>query len=96
MREGETFYQHFVKFKSVEKLAFLEVPYDNIGLFNELYLKSHIGFLSSGDISSRRWYLDNCDVIVVSTQEILRTRKDMTNHDRRAQRKYDMFIIRVK
>jgi hypothetical protein len=79
-----------MQFQPIEKRSGLEVPNYDISL------ETHIGLLSTGDILARRGNFDDCDLVVMSSEETLRTGQNVPHHDCRSQRENQVFVVRVQ
>lgn len=65
---------NLVDLKSVHHLEAVEVPNNNVSL------EAHVGLLTGGDVFSGWGDLDDGNVIVVASQELLGTRDDVSNN----------------
>jgi len=60
------------------------------------YLETLEGALAGCDVLARVGHSDNRDVIVVTSQELLSTRDDVSNHDGGAQGRDHVFVVGVQ
>jgi hypothetical protein len=66
--------ENLVELKSVHHLEAIEVPNNNVSL------EAHVGLLTGGDVFSSWGDLNNRNVIVVASKELLGTRDDVSNN----------------
>lgn len=88
--EAERLDQDLVELKSVDGFQRVEIPNDDFSL------EAHMSLLASSDVLSRVGNPDYRDVVVVTSEELLSSRDDVSNHDCGSEREQDVLVVWMK